>query len=246
MKPVLILQLRPEDDASDGEYRAFLEKGKLDESDVVRHRLEASTLPAGFSLDDFSAVIVGGGPGCVSDDPATRNRAEARAEAEIVSLLPGVVDRDMPFLGCCAGIGILAHYMGGVVSKDRYGEPVGAVTAALTTEGQNDPLLADLPATFDVLVGHKEAVQSVPDAAVHLMSGDACPIQMIRVKSNIYATQFHPEADGQVFAERIRIYRGHGYFAPEEAESLTAAVLGAKIDVPEQILVRFVARALHR
>ena len=31
MKPALILQLRPEDDASDGEYRAFLDKGGLDE-----------------------------------------------------------------------------------------------------------------------------------------------------------------------------------------------------------------------
>ncbi|MEO0917081.1 MAG: glutamine amidotransferase [Pseudomonadota bacterium] len=243
MKPVLILQLRPEDDASDGEYRAFLEKGQLAAGDAVRHRLEAASLTTGFSLDDFSAVIVGGGPGCVSDDPATRDPAEARAEAEILALLPDIIARDMPFLGCCAGIGILAHHMGGDVSKARYGEPVGATTARLTDAGRADPLLAGLPAQFDVLVGHKEAVQRVPTGVTHLMTGEACPVQMIRVKSNVYATQFHPEADGQVFADRIRIYRGHGYFEPEEADALTKAVLAARAEVPKQILARFVARA---
>ena len=242
MKPALILQLRPEDDASDGEFRAFLDKGRLPESAAVRHRLEARPLPAGFSLDDYSAVIVGGGPGCVSDDPATRDPVEARAEAEILALLPEIVGRDMPFLGCCAGIGILAHHLGGEVSKANYGEPVGAAPAEVTEAGRTDPLLKDLPGRFDVLVGHKEAVQSLPDGVVHLMRGDACPVQMIRVRNNVYATQFHPEADGQVFADRIRIYKGHGYFRPEEAEALTEAVLRSDVTQPERILQRFVDR----
>ncbi len=242
MKPVLILQLRPEDDASDGEFRAFLDKGRLGEGDVVRHRLEAAPLPMGFALEDYSAVIVGGGPGCVSDDPATRDPVEARAEAEILRLLPEIVHRDLPFLGCCAGIGILAHFLGGEVSKARYGEPVGAVTASVTEAGQDDPLLAGLPESFDVFVGHKEAVQRLPEGAVHLMSGVTCPVQMIRVGSNVYATQFHPEGDGQVFADRIRIYKGHGYFRPEQAEMLTEAVLAADVTQPERILQRFVDR----
>ena len=242
MKPALILQLRPEDDASDGEYRAFLDKGGLAESDSVRHRLEAAPLPEGFSLEDYSAVVLGGGPGCVSDDPATRDPVEARAEAEVLGLLPEIVARDMPFMGCCAGIGILAHHLGGEVSKARFGEPVGAVTATITDEGQSDPLLKGLPNVFDVLVGHKEAVQSLPEGALHLMSAPSCPVQMIRVKQNVYATQFHPEADGQVFAERIRIYKGHGYFAPEEAEALTEAVLDAQVTQPERILRRFFDR----
>ena len=242
MKPALILQLRPEDEASDGEFRAFLDKGRLGEGDVVRHRLEAGPLPEGFSLDDYSAVIVGGGPGCVSDDPATRDPVEARAEAEILGLLPEIVARDVPFLGCCAGIGILAHYLGGEVSKARYGEPVSAVSARVTEAGRDDPLLEGLPERFDVLVGHKEAVQALPEGAVHLMASERCPVQMIRVRENIYATQFHPEADGQVFADRIRIYRGHGYFAPEEAAALTRAVLATDVTEPERILRRFVSR----
>lgn len=242
MKPALILQLRPEDEASEGEYLAFLEKGGLRADQVRRHRLEAAPLPNDLRLDDFSAVIVGGGPGCVSDDPATRDPIEARAEAEILGLLPEIIARDMPFLGCCAGIGILAYHLGAEVSKSRFGEPVSAVEAQVTDDGRNDPLLKGLPRAFNVLVGHKEAVQDLPEGAVHLIAGEACPFQMIRVKQNVYATQFHPEADGTVFAERIRIYRGHGYFAPEEAQALTEACLAAQVTEPERILRRFVAR----
>jgi GMP synthase (glutamine-hydrolysing) len=40
MKPFLILQLRPEAEASDDEFRAILEKGGLAEERVHRVRLE--------------------------------------------------------------------------------------------------------------------------------------------------------------------------------------------------------------
>ncbi len=241
-KPALVLQLRPEDEASDGEFRAFLEKGRLEESAVRRHRMETGPLPQGFLLDDYSAVIVGGGPGCVSDDPVMRDPVEARAEAELLALMPEILARDMPFLGCCYGIGLLARHLGAEVSKKLYSEPVSAVPCDVTEAGQADPLLAGLPRRFNALVGHKEAVQELPDGAVHLMSSETCPFQMIRAGENVYAVQFHPEADGQVFADRIRTYRDFGYFPPEEAAALTEACLAADVTEPEIILRRFVER----
>ncbi|NND42462.1 MAG: glutamine amidotransferase [Silicimonas sp.] len=242
MKPFLILQLRPEDEASDGEFRAFLEKGALDEGRTRRIRLDRQTLPAGLSLADFAGVIVGGGPGCVSDDPAEKDSIEARAEAEIMGLMPEITRRDVPFLGCCYGIGILAHHLGGVVSKARYGEPVMPVPCRVTPEGQKDPLLKGLPEVFNALVGHKEAVQYLPPKCVHLMVSERCPFQMIRHGENVYATQFHPEADGQVFADRIRIYRNRGYFRPDEADRLTEVCVNASVTIPPEILRRFVSR----
>lgn len=242
MKRALLLQLRPEDEASDGEFRAFLEKGGLDEARVHRIRLDAGPLPGTVLLDDYAAVIVGGGPGCVSDDPETRDPVEARAEAELLALMPRIVERDMPFLGCCYGIGLLAHHLGGIVSKERYGEPVMAVPCRVTGAGRADPLLKGLPDRFDALVGHKEAVQALPPGAVHLVSSVTCPFQMIRAGQNVYATQFHPEADGQVFADRIRIYRNRGYFRPDEADALTGACLASNVTEPMQILRRFVSR----
>jgi GMP synthase (glutamine-hydrolysing) len=242
MKPFLILQLRPEDAAADDEYAAFLAKGGIGEGRAHRLRLDQSPLPADLDLGAYAGVIVGGGPGCLSDDPVTKDPVEARIEAEVLSLMPEVTARDIPFLGCCYGIGILAHHLGAEVSKRRYGEPVAAVTVERTPEAADDPLLAGLPDRFDALVGHKEAVQDLPPGCVPLLTSGPCPFQMIRYGSNVYATQFHPESGPENFALRIEVYRHKGYFPPEEAEALTAAVASARITVPQEILRRFVAR----
>jgi GMP synthase (glutamine-hydrolysing) len=241
MKPFLILQLRPEEEASDNEFEAMLDKGGLPESRVRRIRLEREELPA-IDLADYAGVIVGGGPGCVSDAPEDKTPLEKHIEDEVMSLMPEVTARDVPFLGCCYGIGILAHHLGGIVSKDRYFELVSVVRAALTEAGRADPLLAGLDRSFDAFVGHKEAVQDLPEGCTHLVSGDACPFQMIRHGENVYATQFHPEADGEVFALRIRIYRDKGYFAPEDADALTAAAAKGNPAAGARILRNFVER----
>ncbi|MEL6645718.1 MAG: glutamine amidotransferase [Pseudomonadota bacterium] len=240
MKPFLILQLRPEADASDGEFQAFLAKGGLPSERAHRIRLEQERLPTDLSLSDYAGVIVGGGPGCVSDAPGDKPADEARIEAEILSLMPEITERDIPFMGCCYGISILAHHLGTEVSKRRWGEPVGPVDCTVTEDGARDPLLADLPRAFPALVGHKEATQDLPPGCVHLMASETCRYQMIRCGRHVYATQFHPEADGQVFADRIRIYRDRGYFDPADADALTERCLAAEVTQPERILRKFI------
>ena len=156
--------------------------------------------------------------------------------------MPEITRRDFPFLGCCYGIGILAHHLGAEVSKERYGEPVSVTTASIEAAGASDPLLENLPQTFDAFVGHKEAVQELPEGCVHLASSPACPYQMIRHGNNVYATQFHPEADGGVFELRINIYRHKGYFEPHEADDLIAAAHKGNPEHAAKILRRFVER----
>ena len=63
---------------------------------------------------------------------------------------------------------------------------------------------------------------------------------MIRYKTNVYATQFHPEADGAVFESRIRIYRDSGYFPPEDADRLIEFCHSQDVRMPERILRNFV------
>ena len=76
-----------------------------------------------------------------------------------------------------------------------------------------------------------------------MLAGAAtCPVQMIRHKTNIYATQFHPEADAAEFELRIRIYRDRGYFPPEDADRLITLCREADVRVPARILSRFVER----
>ena len=110
----------------------------------------------------------------------------------------------------------------------------------LTPDGAADRLTKALPRQFEAFVGHKEAVQHLPVGATHLVASGPCPYQMIRYGENVYATQFHPEADAAGFERRIQIYRHRGYFAPEAADDLIAQCWAADVTQPERVLEAFV------
>lgn len=242
MKKFLILQLRPETDAADAEFASILNRANLPEARAHRIRLDQADLPKTLDVTDFAGVIVGGGPGCVSDAPDTKSPLDTRIESQVMGLMPQITDSDHPYMGCCYGLGILAAHLKGDVSKENYGEPVGPSSCTLTEDGADDPLTSGLPSHFDAFVGHKEAVQSLPPGCVHLIRSAPCPFQMIRYGQNVYATQFHPEADAADFEQRIRIYSDHGYFPPEQADTLIAQCHDADVTVPGEILRRFVEK----
>ena len=142
-KPFLLLQLRPEAEASDNEYEAILKRSGLDAGQVRRIRLERENLPSDLKLDDHAGVIVGGGPGCVSDPEHLKSPVEKRIEQSVMALMPEITARDFPFLGCCYGIGILGHHLGGEVSKERYSEPVSVTRGSIEPDGRDDALLRE-------------------------------------------------------------------------------------------------------
>ena len=239
-KPILIMQLRPEDDASDSEYEAFLKYAGLAATDVCRMRIEKNGIPA-LSLDDYAAIIVGGSPFDISTPQDRKSAIQVRIEADFRRLFDIVIARDFPFLGACSGCGLLGSYLDAPISN-RYAEPVGGVSVTLTDDGRNDPLLAGFPPQIDVLCGHKEACDLLPQGAALLLTNAACPVQMFRVGENVYATQFHPEGDSEGFTVRIQAYKHHGYFPPEESEALIAAVNRQDTPYAREIMRRFVQR----
>lgn len=242
-KPFLILQLRPEDDTSDSEFEAILNYGELEPQNVRRLRIEKTGIPA-LSLEDYAAVIVGGSPFDISTPEDQKSAIQVKIEADFRQLFDEIVGNDFPFLGACSGCGLLGSYLDTPISG-KYAEPVGGATVDLTEAGSEDPLLADFPRQIDVLCGHKEACDVVPQGATLLLTGEACPVQMFRVGENVYATQFHPEGDSEGFTVRIHAYKHHGYFPPEEAEALIVAVNRSDTPHAREILRRFVER-YHR
>lgn len=243
-KPILIMQLRPEDDTSESEYEAILKYGGLAAGDTERLRIEQSGIPE-LDLDAYAAIIVGGSPFDISTPEHEKSEIQRQIEQDFRNLFDAVVPRDFPFLGACCGCGLLGSYLDTPISG-RYAEPVGGAVVALTDAGRQDPLLEGFPERIEVLLGHKEACDRVPDGATLLLTGDACPVQMFRVGENVYATQFHPEGDAEGFIVRIHAYKHHGYFPPETADALIVAVSREDTPYPREILRRFVARYADR
>jgi GMP synthase (glutamine-hydrolysing) len=240
VKPFLLLATRAEDEAAEDEYAAMLRAGGLDESRLHRVRLEAGPMPP-LDLDRYAGIVLGGGPYDSSDPEERKSSTQRRVEAELRALLDEVVARDFPFLGACYGVGTLGVHQGGTVDG-TYGEPVGAVAVTLTDAGAADPLLQGLPTTFEAFVGHKEALRDVPASAVLLASSPTCPVQMFRVGTHVYATQFHPELDVAGIVTRVRVYQHAGYFPPESLEELIARLRAAQVIHPPRILANFVGR----
>lgn len=240
MKKILILQMRPEDETCESEFEAILKVGQIkrEEAEQIRvERLEKFEL----DLSRYSAIIAGGSPFDVSSRDYKKSVVQKNVEAFFSDLFDQLIPRDLPFLGICSGNGLLGNYFGTNISR-RYGEQIGSVTINLNEEADNDDLLLGLPKEFTALVGHKEACDTVPENAVLLASSATCPVQMFRVKNNIYATQFHPEGDEEEFILRIKVYKNHGYFQPDQAENLIAALEGVETPVPKEVLRRFVAK----
>lgn len=238
-KPVLILQLRPEDVTANSEYACFLKYGQLKTDDTRRLRIENNGIPENISLDDYAAIIVGGSPFDISTPEHIKSAIQKKIEADFKRLLEQVVNQDFPFLGACSGNGLLGNYLGTPITT-RYSETVSCVTLDITDAGSKDKLLAGFPKRIDVLLGHKEACDSTPEGATLLMTGSHCPVQMFRIGNNVYATQFHPEGDTEEFILRINTYANHGYFEPHEAETLKKEVSRKPTPYAQEILRRFV------
>ena len=240
MKPFLLLSSRPEEEAADEEHASFLRATRLPAGRLHRIRMDAGPLPA-LDLDDYAGVFLGGGPFNSSDPAEDKSPVQVRVEQEMGALLDEVVERDLPFLGACYGIGTLGTHQGGVVDR-TYGEPVSAVEVTLTPEGRDDALLAGVPDRFQAFVGHKEACRVLPAGAVLLASSATCPVQMFKVRQNVYATQFHPELELEGLVARVRIYQHAGYFPPSETDQLIGRLTSAVVSEPTRILANFVAR----
>jgi len=235
--------MRPENETADSEFEAILRVGEIDRAHVHRFRLEQSK-EFSYDLNNYAAVIAGGSPFDVSCPNEKKSSVQIQIESFFDGLFDQIIATDFPFLGACSGNGLLGRYCGTTISG-KYSEPVGTVTVTKTEDGKKDVLLEGLPEQFPAFVGHKEACDHVPQCAVLLLTSKPCPVQMFRVKKNVYATQFHPEADAEEIGLRINAYKNYGYFPPEKAEELITNIKNIEAPFAQKILKRFVLNYMH-
>jgi len=239
MKPFLIFQIRNIKEVADDEYRAILQYGQLKPEETLRVNLATDAFPE-VNISDYSAIIIGGGASNVSDLESVKSKIQLQYETYLVNLMDRVIEADFPYLGACYGLGILGLQQNINVSTEKYGEKAGAATLFLTEEGKKDKLLYDFPDQFRTFLGHKESWQSCPVNAKLLVSSDDCPVHMVRIGDNVYATQFHPELDFEGVKLRAELYKDYGYFRPEEVSGIIENAKKENIIYPMKVLKRFV------
>jgi GMP synthase (glutamine-hydrolysing) len=240
-QPFLFLSARPEVEAVGPEYESVRRATGLDAARLDHVRLDVDPLGEP-RLDEYAGVIVGGSPYNVTTPEAGKHPVQLRVEADLARLAETALRADHPVLFTCYGIGVLTRVLGGAVGT-LHGEDAAAVEVILTDDGEADPLVGVLPRRFDALVGHKEATERLPADAVLLAASAGCPVQIYRVGSRVYATQFHPEVSTDDFVARAQVYRHHGYFPASELREVSERLAAASVIEPQRMLRRFVELA---
>ena len=234
MSSVLYVCARPERSAADAEHRSFsrgLGLGALDRIDLLHASLET------VEWQQYAGFVIGGSPFNVTD--ADKGEHQRAVEHDLERVAARALDGDATALFTCYGIGVVTRMLGGEVHTAQP-EQAGATRIDLTEAGLADPLFGPSGARLSVFTAHKESARETPPGAVLLATNAACTVQAYRAGEHLYATQFHPEASPQDFADRMAVYRASGYFDPAQYDATERAVLSASVD-GDDLLARFPA-----
>ena len=122
-------------------------------------------------------VILSGGPASVYD-----------ADAPMAP--DWIYERQLPVLGICYGLQVLAHQLGGKVVPGRRREYGNAV---LHQGFEGSAILADLPSSINVWMSHGDQVEELPPGFSSLAYTDNSSIAVFGDNKGIIGLQFHPE-----------------------------------------------------
>jgi GMP synthase (glutamine-hydrolysing) len=102
-----------------------------------------------------------------------------------------VLDSELPVLGICYGMQLLAHSLGGRVAPTQRRE-YGPALLQVTDLGC--PLFAKLPFALSVWMSHGDRIEVLPPGfAVAAQTGNSPIAAMVQPGRNLYGLQFHPE-----------------------------------------------------
>ena len=128
---------------------------------------------------DPKAVILSGGPASVYEDGAPK--------------LPSwVLERELPVLGICYGMQLLAYNLpGGEVAPANRRE-YGPATLNVDPNAQDTALFANLPQDIDVWMSHGDHINTAPEGFEIIATSANSPVAAM-AKGNLVGIQFHPE-----------------------------------------------------
>lgn len=101
------------------------------------------------------------------------------------------LDMDIPVLGICLGMQIIADELGGTVGAGEYG---GYADVVVGIDMPDDPLVGSLAPETRVWASHADQVTALPDGFVRTGTSDVCAIEaMSDTERGLYGVQWHPE-----------------------------------------------------
>jgi GMP synthase (glutamine-hydrolysing) len=165
--------------------------------------------PLRCDLASYSHVVILGGNMAAYDED---HHPFLRDELQIIEQALG---RGLPVLGICLGAQLLARVHGARVYPGARGPELAWQPIALTGEGRAEPWLRSYPAAGPAFQWHHDSFD-LPTGAVRLARSDVYDNQAFRVGRQLWAFQFHLEADELLIRDWLRTHgRNVGWSAAE-------------------------------
>lgn len=142
-------------------------------SEIVSRKITAAEIRE----KNPKGIILSGGPKSVFEEGAPL-------------LDPEIYELGIPIFGICYGAQLIAHQLGGVVTKEGPGE-YGRTELSVSS---NALLLSDLAEKENVWMSHGCAITTVPEGFTASATTPHAPVAVLENKErSIYGVQFHPE-----------------------------------------------------
>ena len=119
---------------------------------------------------------------------------------------PAYLDLEIPVLGICLGMQIMATALDGSVGSGEYG---GYADVTVDILDETDPLVGSLAPDTRVWASHADEVKSVPTGFDRTATSDVCGVEaMSDTDRDLYGVQWHPEVahteEGEAVFENFR------------------------------------------
>ncbi len=168
--PVLVLDLG-------GQYAQLIAR-RVRECGVYSELVSGAVTPAEARERDARALILSGGPASVYVDDAPQVDG-------------GLFDLDIPVLGICYGMQLMAQELGGAVERTGAAE---FGRAELQVVGEGSALFRGQPGEQVCWMSHRDSVTAAPTGATVVASSPSTPIAAFEdADRGTYGVQFHPE-----------------------------------------------------
>jgi len=161
------------------EHRALRDMG------VDVETIDADTPPEEIVAD---GLVLSGGP-----------------DIDRIGNAPDYLDLDVPVLGICLGMQVIARELGGTVGAGDYG---GYADVTVEITNPEDPLVGSLAPETRVWASHADEVTAVPEGFERTARSDVCEVEaMSDTDRDLYGVQWHPEVahteEGEVVFENF-------------------------------------------
>ena len=148
-----------------------LEQRALRDMGVDVELVDNATPPGDIEAD---GLVLSGGP-----------------DIDDVGRCPDYLDLDVPVLGICLGMQLIARELGGTVGSGDYG---GYADVTVEVIDGGDPLVGSLAPETRVWASHADEVKDVPEGFARTGRSDVCEVEaMSDTDRDLYGVQWHPE-----------------------------------------------------